>query len=164
MSAASASRIGLPLSQVSATASAGVFSSMRSAILFRIAARSVGEVLPQAGAAACAASSAFSISDSSERATSQNVWPVTGVGFSKYRPSTGAIHWPPMKFWYRDSYDINAPAEPGRAKTVIGSHSFCSLRDKAHSTLQSPQESGSDEAESMGMSMPEGNTAEEALR
>src|SRR5262245_41472737 len=24
-----------------------------------------------------------------------------------------------MKFSYRDAYDINAPAEPGRAKTVI---------------------------------------------
>ena len=37
---------------------------MRSAILFRMTARSAGEVLPQAGAAACAASSAFSMSAS----------------------------------------------------------------------------------------------------
>ena len=38
------------------------FSSMRSAILLRIAARSAGEVLPQASLAACAASSASSMS------------------------------------------------------------------------------------------------------
>ena len=119
MSAASASRIGLPLSQVSATASAAVCSSIRSAILLRTAARSAGAVLPHAGAAACAASSALSISASSDRATSQNTWPVTGVGFSKYRPLAGATHLPPMKLPYRDSYDINAPVVPGRAKTVI---------------------------------------------
>lgn len=83
MSAASASRISLPLSHTSATARDSRFSSMRSAILFRIAARSAGAVLPHAGAAAWAASSALSTSASSERATSQNVWPVTGVGFSK---------------------------------------------------------------------------------
>ena len=69
---------------------------MRSAILLRITARSAAEVLPQAGAAAWAASSAFSISASSDRATSQNVWPVTGLGFSKYRPVVGATHSPPM--------------------------------------------------------------------
>ncbi len=56
---------------------------MRSAILFRITARSAGEVLPHAGAAACAASSARSMSVSSDRGTSQNACPVTGVGFSK---------------------------------------------------------------------------------
>ena len=70
---------------------------MRSAILFRMTARSAAEVLPQAGAAACAASSAFSMSDSSERATSQNTSPVTGVRFSKYSPAVGATHSPPMK-------------------------------------------------------------------
>ena len=115
MSAASASRIGLPLSQTSASASDSRFSSIRSAILFRIAARSAGAVLPHAGAAAWAASSALSTSAASERGTSQNAWPVTGVGFSKYRPPTGATHSPPMKLPYRDSYDISAPAEPGRA-------------------------------------------------
>ena len=56
---------------------------MRSAILLRIPARSAAEVLPQAGAAACAASNAFSTSVSSERGTSQNGCPVTGLGFSK---------------------------------------------------------------------------------
>src|SRR6202046_3203688 len=119
MSAASASQIGLPLSQASASASESRFSSIRSAILFKIAARSAGAGLPHAPAAACAASSALSTSVSSERATSQYGWPVTGVKFSKYRPAQGATHSPPMKFSYRDSYDISAPAEPGRAKTVI---------------------------------------------
>ena len=78
------SRIGFPLSHVSATAIASRFSSMRSAILFRMIARAVADVLPQAGAAACAASSALSISAAFPRATSQNTFPVTGVTFSKY--------------------------------------------------------------------------------
>ena len=72
MSAASVSRIGLPLSQTSASASESRFASMRSAILFKIAARSAGAVLPHAFAAPWAASSALSTSDASERATSQN--------------------------------------------------------------------------------------------
>ena len=83
MSAFSVSRIGLPLSQDSASAIDSRFSSMRSAILFRISARSAAAVLPQAGAAAWAASRAFSTSVSSDRGISQNGWPVTGVGFSK---------------------------------------------------------------------------------
>ena len=59
---------------------------------------SPGAVLPHAAAAAWAASSALSTSAASERATSQNGWPVTGVKFSKYRPAEGATHSPPMKF------------------------------------------------------------------
>ncbi len=54
---------------------------MRSATLLRITARSAAGVLPHAGAAAWAASSAFSISASLDRATSQNGWPVTGLAF-----------------------------------------------------------------------------------
>ena len=69
---------------------------MRSAILLRITARSAADVLPHAGAAACAASSAFSISASFDRATSQNGWPVTGLAFWKYWPVVGATHSPPM--------------------------------------------------------------------
>ena len=69
---------------------------MRSAILLRITARSATEVVPQAGAAAWAASSAFSMSSAVERATSVKILPVTGVGFSKYSPLTGGTHWPPM--------------------------------------------------------------------
>ena len=97
MSAASVSRTGLPLSQLSATASFSRFASIRSAILFRTLARSAAEVLPQAGAAACAASSASSTSSAVPRATSQNVCPLTGVGFSKYWPLTGATHSPPIQ-------------------------------------------------------------------
>ena len=73
MSAFSVSRTGLPLSQASATAMSSRCSSIRSAILFKTIERSAAEVLPHAGAAACAASSAFSMSDSSERAISQKV-------------------------------------------------------------------------------------------
>ena len=70
---------------------------MRSAILLRMSARSAAEVLPHAGAAACAASSACSTSSAVPRATSVNVSPVTGVGFSKYWPLAGGTYSPPMK-------------------------------------------------------------------
>ncbi len=70
---------------------------MRSAILLRVLARSVTEVLPQAGAAACAASSASSMSSAVERATSQKTLPLTGEGFSKYWPLTGATYVPPIQ-------------------------------------------------------------------
>ena len=52
-SAASVSRTGLPFSQVSATASISRLSSIRSAILLRMMARSVTEVRPQRAAAPC---------------------------------------------------------------------------------------------------------------
>ena len=71
---------------------------MTSAILLRITARSAGAVRPQAGAAACAASRAFSMSAPVDRATSQNGWPLTGDSASKYLPSAGATQSPPMKF------------------------------------------------------------------
>jgi hypothetical protein len=96
MSAFRVSRIGLPLSHDSARAMDSRFSSMRSAILLRICARSAGALLPHAGAAAWAASRALSMSAAVDLATSQNVWPVTGVGFSKYSPPTGGTHSPPM--------------------------------------------------------------------
>ena len=69
---------------------------MRSAIFSSTIARSAGEVLPQAGAALCAASSAKLMSASLPRATWQNTSPVTGVMLSKYSPSTGATQSPPM--------------------------------------------------------------------
>ena len=69
---------------------------MRSAALFRMFARSPTEVLPQAGAAASAASRAFSMSSAVPRATSVKVSPVCGVGFSKYWPLAGATYSPPM--------------------------------------------------------------------
>ena len=50
------------------------FSSIRSAILFKIFERSETEVLPQASFAACAASSASSISSAVERATCVNTF------------------------------------------------------------------------------------------
>ena len=97
MSALSVSRTGLPLSHVSATAIFSRFSSIRSAIRLRMSARSAGEVLFHVGAAAHAASRAASMSSAVPRPTSQNVLPVTGVGFSKYCPFFGATHSPPMK-------------------------------------------------------------------
>ncbi len=98
MSAAVVSRIGLPLSQVSATASISRFASMTSAILFRIAARSAVLVLPQEGAALWAASSASSMSSAVPRATSVKALPVTGEMFSKYWPLTGLTQPPPIQF------------------------------------------------------------------
>jgi hypothetical protein len=98
MSAARVSRHAFPFSHDSATAILSRFASTRSAILFRMSARSAAEVLPHPGAAACAASRAFSTSSAVPRATSVNVSPVTGVGFSKYRPFAGATYSPPMKW------------------------------------------------------------------
>jgi len=97
MSAAIVSRIGLPLSMVSTEASTCRFSCMRSAILFRISARFAGAVAPQASFALCAASSASSMSPAWERATWQIGLPVIGLILSKYLPSTGGTHLPPMK-------------------------------------------------------------------
>ena len=57
---------------------------MRSAIWLRMLARSVTEVLPQAGAAAWAASSAASMSSAVPRAISVKTLPLTGETFSKY--------------------------------------------------------------------------------
>ena len=88
-SAAIVSRIGLPLSQVSAVASISRLASMRSAILLRMLARSAGLVRPQASLAAWAASSAGSMSAASERAISQTGWPVIGEMLSKYLPAFG---------------------------------------------------------------------------
>ncbi len=97
MSAKVVSRIGLPLSMVSTAASTLRFSSMRSAILLRISARLAGAVLPQASLALWAASSASSMSAACERAIWQTGLPVIGLILSKYWPSTGATHLPPMK-------------------------------------------------------------------
>ena len=68
---------------------------MRSAILFRMLARSVALVLPQACLAPCAASSAVSMSSAVLRAISVKTLPVTGVMFSKYSPLAGGVHSPP---------------------------------------------------------------------
>ena len=75
---------------------------MRSAILLRITARSATDVLPQAGAAAWAASSAASMSSAVPRATSVKTLPLTGETFSKYWPLTGATYSPPIQWSYRD--------------------------------------------------------------
>ncbi len=98
MSAARVSRTGLPFSHDSATAIFSRFSSIRSAILPRMFARSVAEVLPQAGAAPSAASIARSMSAAVPRATSVKVCPVTGLGFSKYSPFAGGTYSPPIQW------------------------------------------------------------------
>jgi len=77
------SRIGLPLSQVSAVARVWRFSSMRSAIRSRTRERSAALVLPQASLAAWAASRARSTSSACERAISQTLRPVIGEALSK---------------------------------------------------------------------------------
>jgi len=70
---------------------------MRSAMRFRIRARSAGLVRPQASLALWAASSAASTSAASERAISHSTWPLMGEVFSKYLPERGSTHSPPMK-------------------------------------------------------------------
>ncbi|MNR05162.1 hypothetical protein D3C85_1211750 [compost metagenome] len=100
MSAARASRMGLPLSQVSAVARRSRLASITSAICISMRARSAAGVEPHFGAARCAASSASSMSRSFERALRVRVWPVTGVTLSKYSPSAGDCHFPSMKLSY----------------------------------------------------------------
>ncbi|SAL85068.1 hypothetical protein AWB67_06844 [Caballeronia terrestris] len=73
---------------------------MRSAILLRMFARSVDEVLPHDVFALCAASRASSISASRERGIDVNGSPVIGEMLSKYSPPSGATHLPPMKLPY----------------------------------------------------------------
>ena len=48
-----------------------------------------------------------------ESATSQITSPVTGVRFSRYLPSTGAMKAPPMKLPYRSATAIGLSGEPG---------------------------------------------------
>ncbi|MCY1300848.1 hypothetical protein D9M69_518540 [compost metagenome] len=69
---------------------------MRSAIFSRISARSCTEVRPQASAAACAASSARSMSSAPERGNSAITSPFTGEVLVKYWPLSGATNSPPM--------------------------------------------------------------------
>ncbi len=75
-----------------------MFASIASAIALRTAERSVSEAAPHASFAACAASSASSMSAGVDCGTWQNGLPVTGERLSVYWPSTGATHLPPMKF------------------------------------------------------------------
>ena len=54
------------------------------------------EALPHAALAACAASSASSMSCALERGTEVNTLPSTGLVLSKYWPEAGSTHLPPM--------------------------------------------------------------------
>src|SRR5690242_92429 len=99
-SALRVSRIGLPLSIVSAMASTSRFSSIRSAILFRMAARAAGEVCSHALRAAWAASNAFSTSSVVDFAISAMGSALIGLWSTKYFPLTGGVHLPPIKFSY----------------------------------------------------------------
>src|SRR5690625_7063883 len=74
---------------------------MRSAILFKIFARSATDVFPQASCAAFPASTAASTSSFVDLAISQNTFPVTGLTFSKYFPFAGALYSPLIKLSYR---------------------------------------------------------------
>ena len=91
------SRIGLPLSQLSACASTARLSCMRLAMATRMLARSAALVRPHASFAAWAASSACSMSAVAERAISHSGLPFTGEVFSNVRPLAASIHSPPMK-------------------------------------------------------------------
>jgi len=99
-SAAIVSRIGLPLSQVSARASSSRFSSILSAIFHNRLLRVVAEATFHDTAALCAASNASSTSAPVERAILVKGLPSTGEILSKYSPPAGATHSPPIKFSY----------------------------------------------------------------
>ena len=115
MSAASVSRTGLPLSQLSAIARIDLFSSMTSAMRFSTRDRSVVDASPHATRAAWAASSASSTSSGVDAGISVNGFPVTGVRFALYRPFTGATHRPPMKLSYRGRTSTMLSGLPGTA-------------------------------------------------
>ncbi|MNS94235.1 hypothetical protein D3C72_1284470 [compost metagenome] len=70
---------------------------MRSAIFSSTRERSWAEVLPQASAAAWAASRALSMSAALERGNSAITSPLTGEVLVKYSPLIGATNSPPMK-------------------------------------------------------------------
>ena len=55
------------------------------------------------------------MSAADERATSVKTFPSIGEELSKYRPSTGATHSPPMKLSYLDANSTMLPSVPGRA-------------------------------------------------
>ena len=113
ISAANPSLIGFPLSNVSASASFSVFSSILSAIFNKIFALSAGPVFPQAGAALCAASNAKSISSAFDLGTSHITFPDVGEIFSKYFPDFGFCQSPPIKFSYLELGFNFDPSSPG---------------------------------------------------
>ncbi len=78
-SAPRVSRIGLPLSSVSAIARSSRFFSIVSAILLRTAARSAADVSAHLSLIACAASRAVSTSAAVERANSASGSPLIGL-------------------------------------------------------------------------------------
>ena len=94
MSAARVSRIGLPLSSVSCKANNSVFSSIMSAILFKIVARSVALVFFQVLKASLAAFTAASTSASVASIKVANASPFAGLCAVKVLPSEPSVHSP----------------------------------------------------------------------
>src|SRR5690625_6009878 len=92
---------------------------MRSAILFKIFARSATDVFPQASCAAFPASTAASTSSFVDLAISQNTFPVTGLTFSKYFPFAGALYSPLIKLSYRSLKFTNDPSVFGFAYLIV---------------------------------------------
>jgi hypothetical protein len=70
---------------------------MRSAILFRMAARSVARSCPRRRNLVRGVERQVDVFGGAA-GTSQKALPVTGVMFSKYWPFTGATHSPPIQF------------------------------------------------------------------
>ena len=103
---------------------------MRSAILFRITARSA--VLSAPGRSGpCAASSASSTSSAVERAISVKISPVTGEGFSKYWPLTGGTYSPPMMFLSRPTEPAAATEHGRRRHTHTHTHPYCCALERS---------------------------------
>ena len=90
------SRMGLPLSSDSSSANFSAFSSMRSATLFRMMARSALVVLPHVSKAFHAASTARSTSSFVASAMVESFSPLAGQNTSSVPPSEASVHSPPM--------------------------------------------------------------------
>ena len=90
------SRMGLPLSSDSKSASFSALASMMSATLFRMMARSALSVLPQVSNAFHAASTARSTSSLVASAMVDSCSPLAGQNTSSVPPSEASTHWPSM--------------------------------------------------------------------
>src|SRR6266550_6096883 len=140
------SRIGLPLSCVSSSASSLACCSINCESLYSMRPRSRALILDHLPSRARrAAATALSISALSASATSASVSPVDGFGVEKVLPDSASTHCPSINNWYfRGTFasagcavDIMTP----RNHLVISVQPLCSLylRGERLRNLSSPQ-------------------------
>src|SRR5919204_5409288 len=107
---------GLPTLVDSSCASSSACSSISSASLSRISARSPGVVSNHSGQAFFAASTARSTSAAVPRGTSAIASPVAGFSTSIVPPSAASTHSPPTKFLYSETVTLISPSSSSVGK------------------------------------------------